>query len=245
LQYWKIKESSFPRKKQYNPAMLNRPSKLRRKSNSPYFVIFTIIAFILGLAVGYLIWGENGGAVAGTDQIRRVTVSTDGDPSIGPEDAPVTIIEFSDYQCPYCAQWYQQVYQELMDSYPGQIKFVYRDNPIPSHPEAEPAAEAANCAGEQSAYWKFHDALFNGQYGLGRAAYEKYAADLRLNKTAFTECLDSHRFQDEVKADASDAAKAGINSTPSFVINGRLLIGALPIADFKTVIDEELAAANK
>jgi len=128
--------------------MLNRPSKLRRKSNSPFFVIFIGLAFILGLAVGYLVWGGNESAV-GADQVRRVDVSTDGDPSIGPEDAPVTIIEFSDYQCPYCAQWHQQVYQQLMASYPGQIKFIYRDNPLSSHAEAEPAAEAANCAGEQ------------------------------------------------------------------------------------------------
>src|SRR5512140_1135217 len=223
--------------------MLNRPSKLRRKSNSPYLLIFTGIAFILGLSAGYLIWGSNPAAVAGAgQQIRRVSVTTDGDPSIGPEDAPVTIIEFSDYQCPYCAQWYQQVYQQLMASYPGQIRFVYRDNPLPSHAEALPAAEAAQCAGEQGAYWKFHDALFSGQYGLSRTAYEQYAADLGLNTSAFTECLESRRFQAEVKADAADAAKAGINSTPSFVINGRLLIGALPFADFKAVIDEELAA---
>jgi protein-disulfide isomerase len=171
-----------------------------------------------------------------------VNVATDGDPSIGPEDAPVTIIEFSDYQCPYCAQWYLQVYQQVMSAYPGQIKFVYRDNPIPSHPEAEPAAEAANCAGEQGAYWKFHDALFNGQYGLSRSAYDQYAADLGLNTSAFDTCLDSHRYQGEVRADASDAARVGISSTPSFVINGRLLVGALPFADFKAVIDEELAA---
>lgn len=220
--------------------MLNRPAKFRSKSNTPVFIIFTSLAFALGLAAGYLVWGS--AAPAGTGQVRRVNVATDGDPSIGPEDAPVTIIEFSDFQCPYCAQWHLQVYQQIMSAYPGQIKFVYRDNPLPSHPEAEPAAEAANCAGEQGAYWKFHDALFNGQYGLSRSAYDQYAADLGLNTSAFDTCLDSHRYQDEVRADASDAARVGISSTPSFVINGRLLVGALPFADFKAVIDEELAA---
>ena len=200
----------------------------------------TKTALALGLAAGYLVWGST--ATAGTGQVRRVNVTTDGDPSIGPEDAPVTIIEFSDYQCPYCAQWYLQVYQQVMSAYPRQIKFVYRDNPLSSHPEAVPAAEAANCAGEQGAYWKFHDALFNGQYGLGRSAYDQYATDLGLNTSAFDACLDSHRYQGEVRADASDAARVGISSTPSFVINGRLLVGALPFADFKAVIDEELAA---
>jgi protein-disulfide isomerase len=176
------------------------------------------------------------------DQARRVDVSTDDDPSIGPEDAPVTIIEFSDYQCPYCQVWYQQVYEQLLASYPNQIRFVYRDLPLPGHSEAIPAAEAANCAGEQGAYWKYHDALFSGQYGLDRAAYEQYAADLGLDTKTFTACLDSHRYQDEVQADAREAARVGINSTPTFVVNGRVLIGALPFANFQAVIDEELAA---
>jgi protein-disulfide isomerase len=224
--------------------MLNRPSNFKHKSNFPYIFMFMALTFLLGLGAGYLLWGTNQ-AAAGTGQARRVDVKTDGDPSIGPDNAPVTIIEFSDYQCPYCEQWHQQVYQQLMEAYSGKIRFVYRDNPIPSHPEAEPAAEAAECAGEQSAYWKFHDALFSGQYGLGRAAYEQYAADLGLDTEAFAACVDSHKFRGEIEADASDAAKVGINSTPTFVVNGRLLIGALPFADFKQVIDEELAAANQ
>ncbi len=222
--------------------MLNRPSHSRRKSNFPFYFIFISLAFFLGLAVGYLVWGGNETVAADSGQIRRVDVSTDGDASIGPEDAAVTIIEFSDYQCPYCQQWYLQVYQQLMTAYPGKIKFVYRDNPLPSHAEAQPAAEAAECAGEQSAYYKFHDALFSGQYGLGRAAYDQYAAELGLDTVAFAACLDTHRFKSEVEADARDAALAGLNSTPSFVVNGRVLIGALPFADFKAVIDEELAA---
>ena len=223
--------------------MLNRPSNSRRKSISPLVYMFIPLAFLLGLGGGYLLWGGNQAAnAAGTDQVRRVNVSTDDDPSIGPENAPVTLIEFSDYQCPYCQRWYQDVYEQLLANYPGKIRFVYRDLPLPSHPEAVPAAEAANCAGEQGDYWKFHDALFSGQYGLGRTAYEQYAADLGLNTKAFAACLDSHRYQNEIQADASDAGRVGINSTPTFVINGRILVGALPFADFKAVIDEELAA---
>ena len=173
---------------------------------------------------------------------RRVTVSTDGQPSIGPSNAPVTIVEFSDYQCPYCQVWDQQVYQQLMASYPNKIRFVYRDLPLPMHPEAIPAAEAADCAGDQGAYWKYHDALFNQQYGLSRAAYEHYAADLGLDGKAFAACLDSQRYLSKVQANANDAASVGLDSTPSFVINGRVLIGALPFSDFKAVVDEELAA---
>jgi protein-disulfide isomerase len=171
-----------------------------------------------------------------------VNVSTDGDPSIGPSDAPITIVEFSDYQCPYCQSWYQQTFDQLMANYPDKILFVYRDLPLPGHPESLPAAEAANCAGEQGAYWKFHNDLFSGQYSLGRAAYEQYASDLGMDTAAFSACLDDHRYQAEVKADYADAVRIGLSGTPSFVINGRILVGAQPFERFKAIIDAELAA---
>jgi protein-disulfide isomerase len=129
-----------------------------------------------------------------------------------------------------------------MANYPTQIRFVYRDLPIPGHPDALPAAEAADCAGEQGAYWDYHNALFDAQYGLGRSAYEQYGSELGLDMAAFTSCLDDQRYQAEVDADSSDAARLGLSSTPTFIINGRVLVGALPYADFKQVIDEELAA---
>jgi protein-disulfide isomerase len=223
--------------------MLNRPYRSRHSSVSPLVYMFIPIAFFLGLGGGYLLWGGNPTPVAAdSNPVRRVNVSTDDDPSIGPDNAPVTIIEFSDYQCPYCQVWYKQVYQQLLASYPNQLRFVYRDLPLPGHTEAVPAAEAAECAGAQGIYWKYHDALFEQKYGLNRAAYEHYASDLGLDLPAFSACLDSSRFQAEIQADASDAARVGITGTPSFVVNGRLLVGALPFSDFKAVIDEELAA---
>ena len=220
------------------------PTTHKKNKPLPAFVhLFIPVAFILGLGSGYLLWGQPVAPVAAVvTGVQRVNVSTEGDPSIGPEDAPVTIVEFSDYQCPYCQSWYLQTFDRLMANYPDQIRFVYRDLPLPGHPESLPAAEAANCAGEQGAYWKFHNALFSGKYTLGRAAYEQYAAALELDRTAFTTCLDDPRTQDEVKADAADAARLRLTGTPSFVINGRILIGALPFEDFKTIIDEELAA---
>jgi protein-disulfide isomerase len=237
--------SRFPDsgKKRYNAAMQITPHS-RRNRVSPLVYILIPIAFFLGLGGGYLVWGSSqpSGAAAGAAPARRVTVSTDGQPSIGPADAPITIVEFSDYQCPYCQLWDQQVYQQLMASYPNKLRFVYRDLPLPMHAEAIPAAEAADCAGDQGAYWKYHDALFAQQYGLGRTAYEHYAADLGLDSQAFKTCLDSQRYLSKIQANATDAASAGLDSTPSFVINGRVLIGALPFSDFKAVIDEELAA---
>ena len=217
-------------------------ARKKRTTLSPLIHLFIPVAFFIGLVAGYLLWGRAASSTAAdTVAIKRVQVSTDGDPSIGQEDAPITMVEFSDYQCPYCEAWYQQVFDQLLANYPGKIRFVYRDLPLPSHSEAIPAAEAADCAGEQGDYWKFHDALFSGKYSLGRAAYEQYAADLGLDAAAFTTCLDDHRYKTEVRADANDAAALGLTGTPSFVINGRVVVGALPYADFKAIIDEELA----
>jgi len=219
------------------------PHHLRRNRLSPVVYMLIPLAFFMGLAGGYLAWGNSQpSGAADANPVRHVTVATAGYPSVGPSNAPVTIVEFSDYECPYCQAWDQQVYQQLMTSYPNKIRFVYRDLPLPMHPEAVPAAEAADCAGEQGAYWKYHDALFGQQYGLSRVAYEHYAADLGLDGKAFAACLDSQRYLSKIQANASDAANVGLNSTPSFVINGRVLIGALPFADFKAVVDQELAA---
>jgi protein-disulfide isomerase len=214
----------------------------KKKSLSPFFHLLIPVAFLLGIGSGYLIWElPDSPAAADTSGIPRVEVSIEGDPSIGPLDAPITMVEFSDYQCPYCQVWYQQTFDRLMAAYPDQILFVYRDLPLPMHPEAIPAAEAAHCAGEQDAYWLFHDAIFTGQVPLERATYDQIAADLGLDLAAFSACQDDHRYEAEISADAEDAARIGLNGTPSFVINGRILIGALPFEDFKAIIDEELA----
>jgi len=223
--------------------MLPTTPTRKHRQLSPYLYLFIPAAFVLGLGAGYLLWSPKSTLLAADPTgNQRVTVSTDGDPSIGPADAPITIVEFSDYQCPYCQAWYQQTFDKLMASYPGKIRFVYRDLPLPGHPESMPAAEAANCAGEQGAYWKFHNDLFGGQYSLGRAAYEQYASDLGLDIAAFTACLDDHHTQAEIKADTADAVRLGLTGTPSFVINGQILVGAQPFEQFKTIIDAELAA---
>jgi protein-disulfide isomerase len=215
-------------------------TRKKRNSLSPYAHLFIPIAFILGIGAGYLIWGHVDSAANATG-IQRVAVTTDGQPSFGPKNAPITIVEFSDYQCPFCEQWDTQVYAQLLSSYPGKIRFIYMDLPLPMHPEAIPAAEAADCAGAQGAYWKYHDALFSLKYPLGRAAYEQYASELGLDTAAFTACLGAHTYLSAVKANASYAASLGLSGTPSFYINGRQLIGALPIGQFTAIIDEELA----
>lgn len=213
--------------------------------------VVALLLFGAGLGVGWLIWAPHGApaqqaaapsAPAGLAGDTRFDVQADDDPALGPADAPITIIEFSDFQCPYCQRWHAQVFDQLMQAYPGKIRFIYRDFPLKSiHPQAVPAAEAANCAQAQGAYWEFHAALFSGKYNLSAPSYLQYAADLGLNTQEFQKCVDSHQFAAEVESDFAYAMQLGVSSTPTFFINGIPLIGAQPVEAFQQVIDQELA----
>lgn len=245
-----------------DPEMMNDPfadqnSRHIHVSSSGFdrpliYSILLVSVFVLGLVSGFLIWGGTTPAVANTvtdstlptqvQQVSRYPVEEGGNPSIGPADAPITIIEFSDFQCPYCQKWATQVYQKLLDQYPTQVRLVYRDFPLNSiHPEAAPAANAANCAGEQDSYWEYHDKLFSYELELGKDAYIQYAQELQLDMVNFTACLESNRYAAEVTADVDYAVSLGIQSTPTFFINGLYLVGAQPFETFKKLIDQELA----
>ena len=203
------------------------------------------VAFVTGLAVGFLAWGRNQpAATAGAQPVAaasqdRVEVDLDDDPALGPLDAPITIVEFSDFNCPYCQRFHQQTFRSLLDSYPDQIHFVYRDYPITTQ-ESFIAAQAAECANEQGEYWAYHDALFSGQYELGATAYRLYAEQVSLDADALLACIDEGRYAEEVQADARYAASLGVSGTPTFFINGIPLVGAQPLSRFTQVIDEEL-----
>ncbi|MEP6895074.1 MAG: thioredoxin domain-containing protein [Chloroflexota bacterium] len=228
---------------------------------SHFFSALSVLTFFAGIFIGYVIWGTglikgvgsgsgnaslaNGPVVeapaSAQPQYTRYKIPSDGFYSIGPADAPITIVEFSDYQCPFCRRWHQQVYEPLLAAYPGKIKLVYRNLPLTSiHPDAQAAAEAAMCAGEQNVYWQYHDKLFSGEV-LGSGAYKQYAQELNLNMTSFDTCLSDHKYQAAIKTDSDFALKLGISSTPTFFINGLALIGAQPLDVFKQVIDKELA----
>lgn len=218
------------------------------------YVMLLPLMFVLGLSVGYLFWGRDAaGEVAAAEtasqpqpQVRRYDIPVDDDPYFGPENALITIIEFSDYECPYCRQWHMQVYDRLLTAYPGQIRFVYRDFPLTSiHPNAFPAAEAANCAGDQGAYWAFHDRLFSMQLGLSQEAFRQYAQDLELDMEGFNQCLESGKHRQEIQADFEFAARLGISSTPTFFVNGIPLVGAQPFEVFQQVIEQELARESQ
>lgn len=168
---------------------------------------------------------------------------TDDDEFEGDPNAPVTIVEFSDFECPYCARFYNQAYQQIKEQYidTGKVKFVYRDFPLGFHKDAQKAAEAAECAGEQDKYYEMHDLLFEKGVDGGVSAFKQYAEELDLDTTEFNQCLDSGTMAGEVQKDMRDGQALGVQGTPAFFINGKLLSGAQPFEVFQQVIEEELA----
>lgn len=174
----------------------------------------------------------------------KLTVSADDDPVKGSSDAPVTMIEFSDYECPFCARYYLQTFPQIDENYiqTGKIKLIFRDYPLGFHQYAKPAAEAAECANEQGKFWEYHDKLFQNQESLDNPSLKQYAVDLGLDATAFNECLDSEIMASEVEKDFQDGVSYGIKGTPTFFINGIKVVGAQPYEVFEQIIEQELDA---
>jgi protein-disulfide isomerase len=170
----------------------------------------------------------------------RVEVSDGGRPVRGPSSAPVEMIEFSDFQCPFCQRANPTV-EQVLKTYGDRIKFVYRHYPLPNHPNARPAAEAAACAEAQGRFWEYHDRLFANPTKLTDADLKAHAAALGLDMGRFNTCFDNHQQKAGVDADIADANALGVTGTPAFFVNGRAIDGAQPFDAFKRVIDEELA----
>jgi protein-disulfide isomerase len=160
-------------------------------------------------------------------------------PAKGPQNAPIEIVEFSDFQCPFCESAFPTVNQ-VLNTYGDRIHFVYRHYPLVIHPRARPAAEAAQCAAEQDKFWQFHDKLFGDQSRLTDDDFKNDAAQLGLDTAQFNGCVDSHKYTAEIDTDIQAGNEAGVSGTPAFYINGRMLSGAQPFEAFKRIIDEEL-----
>jgi protein-disulfide isomerase len=169
----------------------------------------------------------------------RQNVSAANSPAKGSSSAPIEMIEFSDFQCPFCLRADPTV-RQVLSTYGDRIRFVYRHYPLPNHPNARPAAEAAACAGEQSKFWPYHDKLFANPTKLSDADLKQAAAELGLNTAQFNACVDTHKLKAQVDADIKAGEEAGVNGTPAFFVNGRLISGAQPYEVFKKTIDEEL-----
>jgi protein-disulfide isomerase len=170
----------------------------------------------------------------------RSQIDTVGHPARGPEGAPVTIVEFSDFQCSYCKA-VEGTLREILKNYPTQVRLVHRQYPIATiHPDAFKASEAVLCAGAQGRFWEMHDLLFNEPGGLKEEALKARAAKLQLDASAFDACLQSGKFADRVRQDVREGSRAGVSGTPALFINGRPLTGAQPYAEIAKIIDEEL-----
>lgn len=174
--------------------------------------------------------------------LPRYPVDVAGAPVKGPGHAPVTIVEFSDFQCPYCAEA-RHLLERVRQLYPNQVRVAYRDFPLSQHPQARPAAEAAQCAHEQGKFWEYHDLLFEHPQALQPSDLEGYARELALDMEAFNACLSSERPGAKVKMHEADARRHGVEGTPAIFINGIKLIGLLPLPLLRTLIDNEIESA--
>jgi len=170
----------------------------------------------------------------------RTEIPTAGFPTLGPASAPITIVEFSDFECPYCGGLFPTL-KEIEKKYADKIRVVYRQYPLISlHPHAQKAAEASLCADEQKRFWDFHDSLFGNQQDLTVDSLKRRAVELKLDAPAFNTCLDSGKHAETIKKDILEGSRAGVSGTPAIFINGRLLSGNQPYTSIAQVIEDEL-----
>ncbi len=173
-------------------------------------------------------------------QPMRVNVAANGFPARGPAAAPVTIVEFSDFQCPFCSR-ITPTLEQVVSKYGNKVRLVFRQFPLPMHPNAAKAAEASLCANEQGKFWEMHDAMFKDQAGLAVDGLKSKAAGIAgINAASFNSCLDSGKETPAVQSDMKAGTKAGVNGTPAMFINGRFISGVVSADDLSKVIDEEL-----
>lgn len=211
----------------------------RRMSKARLITIIVVVVLFIGLGVVlYILVRENVELLGNQNQAATLHIATADDPYKGGIDAKIVIVEFSDFQCPYCYQAFPVV-RELISTYGDQIKFIYRDFPLKDY--SQKAAEAGECAHEQGKFWEMHDKLFINQSNLSVFDIKQYALELGLDGSSFNECLDSGRYAAEVQEDLSDGLLAGVDGTPTFFINEREFQGSATVDVFKTIIDELIA----
>lgn len=237
-----------------------KEEKEEHKGGNTFLTVAAIVQILLLIFVVFQISGMDGtvqgaaiGAPSPAAAAPRPTAPSaptvdveallDDDTVKGDPDAPVTIIEWSDFECPFCARFYSQTLSQIDEQYikTGKVKLVYRDFPLSFHANAQKSAEAAECAGEQGKYWEMHDLLFESGVAGGVPAFKRYAQQLGLNTGEFNECLDSGSMAGEVRKDMSDGQAAGVSGTPGFIVNGKLISGAQPFSVFQQAIEAELA----
>ena len=183
---------------------------------------------------------------------EKATLKLGAERALGRDDAPVTIVEYTDYECPYCSRWHVTAFPELKKNYidTGKVRFIKRDLPLPFHPNALPAAQAALCAGDQGKFWEMHERLAANPSTLGPEAYARFAQELSLDAGSFQACMKSEKHLAAIRESERTASAAGIGGTPSFVVgtvkgdtlDGVTIVGAQPYAAFDRTIREILAS---
>jgi protein-disulfide isomerase len=173
----------------------------------------------------------------------RAKIETAGSPAIGPEDAPVTVVEFADFQCPYCSRLAKTL-KGVLDNYGTKVRLVFRQFPLSEvHPNAESAAEASLCAADQGRFWEMHDLLYESPGQLNPSDLSAKAANLKLDMQSFNQCVSSRKYANKVQQDFYEGIKLGIAGTPVVFVNGRFFSGALPLEDISRIIDQEIRSS--
>lgn len=227
-------------------------------------IALIIGAFMLGNFYGQLKTLQAGGVLANNPDPAAAAPAADPETPLsdadwqkilenpaaekGPKNAEVTIVEFTDYQCPFCGRHFQDTDPQIQENYvdSGKVRYVIRDLPLPFHANANVAAQAARCAGDQNKYWEMHDVLFNNQTAWGeqsdpKATFTTYAQQIGVNTGTFDSCMTSEKYKEAVDADLALATQVGANATPTFYINGQPVVGAQPYSAFETAIEAALA----
>lgn len=197
----------------------------------------TIIQQAVGTAVASL---PQIAADATPDPNMRYVVDTEGDPSLGPDDALITMVEFGDFQCGYCKRFNDETIGPLMERFGDDVRLVFRDYPVLG-PGSQQSALAAECADDQGKFWEFHDRLYAAPDQLNLETYINYATDLEMDVSAFTDCYENEVLRDEIIEDFVSGQRLGVTGTPTFFINGKMLVGAQPLETFILMIETELA----
>ncbi|MEM4246852.1 MAG: DsbA family protein [Candidatus Woesearchaeota archaeon] len=205
--------------------------------NSKILTAVLVVAVILASFWLGTVWQGPGapakGSVASTSKAGE-------DPSIGPKDAKVEMIIYSDFQCPFCSRVVPTI-KKIEEEYGDKIRIVFRNFPLSFHANAQKAAEAGECANAQGNFWEMHDMMFAHQNALRIEDLKSYAGQLGLDQKKFDACLDNGEMKAEVERDFQDGTNSGIQGTPGFIINGERVAGALPFENFKEIIDKKLA----
>jgi protein-disulfide isomerase len=212
--------------------------------NENFFKYLSV--FLLGLILGFSISKVDFSGMAVSSQTGTGSVKI-----MGSNNAPVTIVEYSDFQCPFCEKYFTETYPEILKKYveTGKVKYQFKHFPLQIHAQAPAAGLASECALEQGKFWEMHDQLFKTQNTWAGSPdhlnfFKKLATDIQLNQDQFNQCIDSGKYTDNINYDFSEGLNKGITGTPTFYINGQTLIGAQDISAFSNIIDQALAAQN-